>query len=97
MFDRWEPHDKCEPSGETEFSYEVHSSIDIDEVYTFGTRDEALKYIADYRKSNIGEDSEFTDCLVIKRGAEAIPSVIDKLKGAIEYYERAIDTNWGTQ
>ena len=70
MFDRWEPHDKCEPSGETEFPYEVHSSIDIDEVYGFGTRDEALEYIADYRKSNIGEDGEFTDCLVIIHSAE---------------------------
>ena len=70
MFDRWEPHDKYEPRCEPEYPYEVHSSIDIDEIYFFDTHEKALEYIADYRKSNIGEDGEFTDCLVIIHSAE---------------------------
>lgn len=70
MFDRYEPHDKREPHSETECPYEVYSSIDIDEVFGFETRGQALEYIEDYRKRNIGEDGEFTDCLVLVHGAE---------------------------
>ena len=70
MFDRYEPRNKCEPRRETEAPYEVYSSIDINEVYAFGTHEKALEHIADYRKSNIGEDGEFTDCLVIIHSAE---------------------------
>lgn len=70
MFDRYEPHDKYDPHSEPECPYEVHSSIDNNEVFAFGTHEQALEYIADYRKCNIGEDGEFTDCLVILMGAE---------------------------
>ena len=70
MFDRYQPHKKREPHSEPECPYEVRSSIDIDEVFAFGMRKQALEYIADYRKCNIGEDGEFTDCLVILMGAE---------------------------
>lgn len=70
VVDLWEPHDKYEPSSETECAYEVHSSLDIKEVFAFGAHEKAIEYIADYRKSNIGEDGEFTDCLVIVHGAE---------------------------
>jgi len=70
MVDLWEPRNKCEPRNKSECPYEVYSSIDIDEIFAFGTHEQALEYIADYRKSNIGEDGEFTDCLVILMGAE---------------------------
>ena len=34
------------------------------------TGEQALEYIRQYRADNIGEDGEFTDCLVILMGAE---------------------------
>lgn len=81
MFDRYQPHKKREPHSEPECPYEVRSSIDIDEVFAFGMRKQALEYIADYRKCNIGEDGEFTDCLVIFHGSDY------EIYSASEYYK----------
>ena len=69
MFDRNEPRISMSEE-QRECPYEVYSSIDEHEVFGFGTYEQALEYIRQYRADNIGEDGEFTDCLVILMGAE---------------------------
>lgn len=79
-------YDKREPllsmiEAQRECPYEVHSSIDECEVFEFSTHEQALEYIRKYRDSNIGEDGEFTDCLVIFYGSDY------EIYSASEYYK----------
>lgn len=80
MFDRNEPRISMSEE-QRECPYEVYSSIDENEVFGFGTHEQALEYISQYRNSNIGEDGEFSDCLVIFYGSDY------EIYNASEYYK----------
>ena len=80
MVDQYEPHINMSEE-QCECPYEVYSSIDEREVFGFGTYEQALEYIRQYRADNIGEDGEFTDCLVIFHGSDY------EIYSASEYYK----------